>query len=115
MTTPLSLAIAAVLSIAWGALNPGGHQPMVDLLFSLALGVCAYAWYRADSIRQRHLGSTLLAGGVILLPIVSLPYYLYRSRAMNQRGKAVGSFVLLALGLVLLNGIAAALRGGLNG
>lgn len=101
MSTRLSLGLAALVSILTAVLNLDGSQPLVDLLGSLALGICAYAWYRADSIRHRYLGSSLLAGGIILLAVLAIPYYLFRSRLPGMRAKAIGLFALSVFGLML--------------
>ncbi len=78
---------------------------LLDLALLIATVVVGYLWYREDARERRYRGSALMGGGVILLSIVAVPIYLYRSRPEGARLKAI----LLFFGLVILSVVVTAL------
>lgn len=73
------------------------------LVFSF---LCFY-WYRLDSERRGFRRSRWLNVGVVMLAIVAVPYYLTRSRAQGEKGRALlglAGFVVLLGGAGVLGG-----------
>ncbi|BCT93573.1 hypothetical protein LYSHEL_25980 [Lysobacter helvus] len=96
------LIALAVVGFASGAVDqyfyPGQFMPPSTLAATLVGVVLMFAWYRLDA-NQRGIGRTpFLDVGVVLLAIVALPIYFFRSRG------AKGGFVASAVFLVAMIG-----------
>jgi hypothetical protein len=76
-----------------------------ELVFELLTSFLCFYWYRLDSDIRSYRRSAGLNVSVVMLAIVAIPYYLVRSRAAGQRGRALlrlaGFALLLAAGAVL--------------
>ena len=97
-----AILVLLVLSLIQGlmaATVESQGSKLLDFVLLLATVVVGYLWYREDARERRYRGSALMAGGVILVSIVAVPIYLYRSRPEGERLKAI----LLFFGLVILS------------
>lgn len=106
---PLTLLPALCLMEGWldYAQHPVGHTLGYGFeLLILALILC---WYYFDTQQRGERRSKGLLLGVVLLPAVALPWYLFRSRGARQGGKAFGWALLMMLFTMSCYGIGARL------
>ncbi|MBQ0936898.1 hypothetical protein [Ideonella paludis] len=74
-----------------------------DILFLAVSTVLVYRWYYLDAAARAYRRTALLGGAVIMLPLLALPYYLFRSRPTGQKMRALlGYFGLLVLAIVTI-------------
>ena len=74
-----------------------------DILFLVVSTVLVYRWYYLDAAARAYRRTALLGGAVIMLPLLALPYYLFRSRPSGKRMRALlGYFGLLVLAIVTI-------------
>ena len=108
MTSRRLVFLVLALFAINGALN--GYFEMQHLVtpkpldFSLAVAilVATYLWYYNDAREQKYRRTALLGGAIILLSVLSVPYYLYSSRPPGAKGKALLHYLgFCFLGLVV--------------
>lgn len=102
-STPLAavLVLVALLGATDQALefrNPTSHLLITFVLFVMVLGF-AFSWLANDSENHQYRRSISLNMGIVVLPAVFIPVYLWKSRAPKQRLKALVSFLLFLLSL----------------
>jgi len=88
----LPLMLGAGLVDAGGVSGTQGPVPEVQLLVGLAVSYLCFRWYRADSDARGYRRSRWLSVGVVAFTAGALPYYLARSRAAGERGRALGAY-----------------------
>jgi hypothetical protein len=81
-----------------GRFAPGETHADLHLVASLIIGYLFFLWYASDADLRGIARSRLLSVAMVLLPLLALPYYLLRSRQVEERGNALGAF----LGLLVL-------------
>lgn len=105
------LALLPVLALAFGCLEYGPLRApergsfllTLHALSSLAL---VFAWFWIDARHRAYRASIVLRVAMLLLTVVALPYYLFRSRG------AVGGLKALALSILVFAGTMLAYRVG---
>jgi hypothetical protein len=97
------LILLPVLSFVFGCLEYGpargpeaGSAPLT-IHAVLALAV-VFAWFVIDTRDRGYRASIVLRVAMLALPIVALPYYLFRSRGATGGIKAMASVVLVFAG-----------------
>jgi hypothetical protein len=73
---------------------------IIDLAGSLGLLVLTYVWYYVDAAERHYQRTGALGAAIILVSVLAVPYYLCRSRAKGEKGKALlrlAGFCLAAL------------------
>jgi hypothetical protein len=109
------LVLYFLLLLSLGAV--AGHYALVDRLpprgfgplFLLVTTALLYVWYYRDAAEQKFQRSARLGGAVILVSILAIPYYLWRSRPPGRRGRALLKFAglfVLSFVVVLLGELA---------
>ncbi|TDM09012.1 MAG: hypothetical protein C4K60_06565 [Ideonella sp. MAG2] len=74
-----------------------------DVLFLVVSTVLVYRWYYVDAANRAYRRTALLGGAVIILPLLAIPYYLFRSRPSGQKLRALLGFLgLVALSIVTI-------------
>ncbi|MFT3790140.1 MAG: hypothetical protein QM741_03490 [Rudaea sp.] len=111
------LGVSLVLGIVEAALLPALGEKMFALQVcgSAIMLLIGFYWLHIDS---RHLGirrPTWLNLGIVLIAIAFVPYYLYKTRAIGQCGKAIGAFFGLVIACAFLSTIGALLSMSLQG
>lgn len=93
------LAVFAVTSLISGAIDqyvyPGRQFPPTAIGFMVLGSFLIFLWYRIDSEQIGYRRSPWLNVSVIMLAVVALPYYFFRSRGA-KRGAAATCTLLLA-------------------
>jgi hypothetical protein len=106
-------AIIATLAVALlvGVINAHFEALQVDvpkpitLVLSASLMVTAYLWYRRDSAARNYRGSVYLGGAIALFFVVTVPYYLYRSRQAGARRSALLRYLGLCFAYLVFSGL----------
>ena len=119
MHFPRALLPFAATVALWAATDGlyaflGAPMPLaLGLGFDFLAGVSLLSWYRADAERRSLPRSTPLGGAIVLLWVLAVPFYLWRSRAGGEKWRmlltAIGAGVLFWLAFLLAN-LPAALR-----
>ena len=68
------------------------HLPpskLLGFLLPIFFIVVTYLWYYTDAKEQKYCRTTSLGGAIILFTFFSVPYYLYRSRPLGMKYKAL--------------------------
>src|SRR5437867_83989 len=105
------LALLPVLSLAFGCLEYGPlHGPergsALLTLHALASLALVFAWFWIDARDRAYRASVFLRVAMLILTVVALPYYLFRSRGF------VGGLKTLALSILVFAGTMMAYRVG---
>ncbi|WP_440225611.1 hypothetical protein ACQQ2N_10215 [Dokdonella sp. MW10] len=112
-TIAAMLGASLVFSILNVALNPDlAQQPSItvtQLIANVTLMLLGFRWLHLDSAQLEIRRPIWLNVGIILLAIVFVPYYLYKTRQPGARQAPILGF----LGLVVAIGVASAVGGGL--
>jgi hypothetical protein len=100
------LALFAVNGALAGNFQARHLPPSKPLDFALAVLflLVTYIWYYIDAKEQKYRRTVPVGGAIILLSVVSVPYYLYRSRPPGAKSKALlryFGFCLLCLVVML--------------
>ena len=90
---PVTLLLHLVIGITLDHYQPGAGKAG-DFVFGIAANVIIYIWCRLDSDERRYELHRLFRYAVVILGVLALLYYLFRSRG------SVGGLRLLA-GLVV--------------
>lgn len=113
----LLLAVMALYGLCAGYFGVRGMEPpkAVEFALSIAFVVLTYIWYHQDAAERDFHRTMPLGAAIILVSLVSVPYYLLRSRAKGQRGKALLrllGFCLALLGVPMVMVFVVALLAG---
>ena len=103
----LALLACEGLLNGWAAGVNGQVPPTWDALFTLSQVILIYQWLREDARAQGVQRTLGLSGLIILLALLGVPVYLWRSRPRGARSKALwrfAGFVLVATATYLLAG-----------
>ncbi len=76
------------------------HDPVtkaIDLIFSVLMMAFTYVWYYCDANERHYKRTTMLGGAIILFSLLSVPYYLYKSRPPGQKARALMKFVTVCV------------------
>ena len=79
-----------------------------DILFLVVSTVLVYRWYYLDAAARAYRRTALVGGAVIMLPLLALPYYLFRSRPTGQKLHALLEYfglLVLAIVTIVLGGL----------
>jgi hypothetical protein len=87
----------------------------IALLGNLALLVIAFHWLNLDSHELDIRRPTWLNLGIILLLIVFVPYYLYKTRPAGKRAPVLLGFVAVLLACVFASAIGSTLAAAVTG
>ncbi|UHQ18775.1 hypothetical protein LVB87_11340 [Lysobacter sp. KIS68-7] len=99
----LALAVVSFLSgMADQYFYPGIPYPPTIIVATIACLLLLFAWYRIDAEQRGYRRSRLLDIGVILLAIVALPYYFFRSRGAKGGLLATGALIAAWIGSSML-------------
>ena len=94
--TVLALGLADGATGAW--LFRNDPLPVSSLVFAIAVAFFALFWVRMDADQRNFRRSPLLTTSVVGLPIVAVPYYLFRTRGFRRGCLGVLAFLGLAIG-----------------
>jgi len=75
---------------------PGLVFPPTSVLFMLVNVALIFLWFRLDSNAIGYRRAPWLSIAVIAIPIITLPYYFFRSRG-TKRGAIATGLMLLAI------------------
>ena len=110
------VAIGLTDGVLSAALFPRVPFSPVAVGAALAITMVAFYWYRYDYTRHGYKRSPLLSIGVIGIPILALPYYLFRTRGLKLGALGTGCVLLavVAYGIAQYLGteVGSALRSG---
>lgn len=99
---PLILVVFALSSLLSGIVGqyfwPEMPLSMADYAFAVLGSFLIFAWYHTDAKQRGYRRPTWLDIGIILVAIVAMPYYLFRTRGFK------GGLVGTTLGLLLMIG-----------
>lgn len=95
--------LALVAGMAAQYCYPTAESSPVDVVVTLLGALLIFSWYHLDSTRAGYRRSKVLNIAVILIAIIALPYYFFRSRGAKRGLVATGLFLLTLLGFVLLS------------
>ena len=105
-TILILLFVTLGLSGACGEYYASHHRvtpKAFDVLFLVVSTVLVYRWYYVDAANRAYRRTALLGGAVIMLPLLAIPYYLFRSRPSGQKLRALlGFFGLVVLSIVTI-------------
>ena len=87
----------------WFAGAHGILQAVVLWLPLIVLTALMFAWVYADSAERQYSRSALLNVGIIGLAVVFIPVYLFKSRPSGSKAKALGIFVALFVGYIVIS------------
>jgi hypothetical protein len=93
-----NLALGFVEGASAYFLPPGQMFGPSSFAITIVALVVIFMWYRADSDYRQFRRTPLLSMGVVGLPIVAIPYYLFRTRGFRLGALATVVVVLLAIG-----------------
>jgi hypothetical protein len=93
-----SLALGFVDGAVAYWLFPGQVFAPSSLVISIAALFIIFMWYRTDSDNRAFRRTSLLSAGVVGLPILAIPYYLFRTRGFRHGALATLVVVLVAIG-----------------
>lgn len=93
------LVVLALASLLAGMIGqyywPGAPFSAADAVYALVGAFLIFAWYHIDAGQRGYRRSIWLNAGVILLAIVAVPYYFFRSRGFKSGLVWTGLFLLL--------------------
>jgi hypothetical protein len=93
-----SLALGFVDGAIAYFLFPGQMFAPSSFVISIVALVVIFMWYRSDSDNRAFRRTPVLSIGVVGLPIVALPYYLFRTRGFRHGALATLVVILVAIG-----------------
>ena len=96
------LSIGTIFGIATQYPTPFHVPEWVEWILIVAYGFSVFWWYHADGNERSYKRSIWLNIIMVGLPIVGLPYYLFRSRGFRSGALAILGAAGLALLFVLL-------------
>ena len=73
----------------------------LNLLYQVAIWIVCFTWLHFDSRQLDIRRPWWLNIGIALLTSVFVPYYLYKTRPVGQRGPAILSFFGIVLGCIV--------------
>jgi predicted membrane channel-forming protein YqfA (hemolysin III family) len=95
------LVALAVLSFCSGAAAQlwfrGSPMPPSTLAFAVLGTLLVFAWFHIDSTQRNYRRSPWLNTGVVVLSLVALPYYFFRSRGAKLGLLATSLFLLVII------------------
>jgi len=97
------LALSFIAGAAGQYFYPFMNFPPTDIWMILFFAILLFLWYRIDSEQRSYKRSPWLSSCILGIPILGLPYYLFRSRGF--KGGLVACVVMLlvsALSVVLM-------------
>lgn len=106
----INLILGVVLVLQYpGLVTPETAQAAVDefrgsglyFMYELAMLIACFGWLALDSHQLDIRRPWWLNVGVVLLPFVFVPYYLYKTRPPNRRAPAILGFIGIAFGAVV--------------
>lgn len=100
------LVLLALVSFSSGAtaayFDPYNPWPPYLVIFNLIMASLLFVWYHLDSTERSYKRSRILNVGIVLLPIIAMPYYLIRSRGIKKGSIATCVFILaIIISLIL--------------
>ena len=109
----LILLAIAIVSMIEGAVGqyfyPAKDVPPSTLCLVVVFSFLIFAWYRIDTTQLGYPRTLTLNIGIVALHFLVLPYYFFQSRGVKKGFVAVGLYVLVLLGSVLISSTAAIL------
>ncbi len=82
---------------------PNSPIPPSTLWLLMVFSLLIFLWYRIDAKQIEYPQSVVLNVGIVVLHLVALPYYFFRSRGLKKGFVAVGLYILTILGALLLS------------
>ncbi len=109
----LTAALSAVFGVAlvYAELRASVYSKAIEVTVGPLFVVCTLWWYSADTKLRAIPRSRLLIGLSVFLPYLSVPIYLWRSRAGSGRIVAIVKFFGFVIALILLLVVAAFVTG----
>lgn len=83
------LVVGATFGFTGQYFRPGELPEVLDWSFLLLGSAAALAWYMSDAKQRSYRRSNWLAAFVLMIPSLSVPYYLIRSRGWRRGSEAV--------------------------
>lgn len=115
MTSRRALLCLFLTIVLFGAITGyyGAHDrdppKIIDFAGSLGLLALTYVWYYVDAAERSYRRTGALGAAIILISIVAVPYYLFRSRGPGEKFKALAGLVGFCLAALVIGSGAAAL------
>ena len=118
-TIAAMFGVALVLGVLNVALNPDVMQDArltgTQIVGNLVLLFLGFRWLAIDSAQLDIRRPLWLNVCIILLAIVFVPYYFYKTRPAGRRGLAIAGFFAMVVAVSLAMSFGAALLGILSG
>lgn len=95
--------------------TPGGPRLLVAIAGNIALLVTGFRWLYWDSLQLDIRRPAWLNVGIILVAIVFVPYYLYKTRPEGRRLLPIAAFFALIVVVSMANVVGAGLAEALPG
>ncbi len=107
--------VLGVIDVGLGGSLSESARFTLALVGNVALLVIAFHWLNLDSRQLGIRRPTWLNIGIVLLLIVFVPYYLYKTRPAGQRGSVLLGFVAVLFACVFASAIGSALAAVVTG
>lgn len=105
----LILALLVLASLVAGVVGqyfwPNEPLSAADYGFAVIGAFLIFAWYHADAKQRGYRRSMWLNIGVILLALVAMPYYFFRTRGFSRGLLATVLGLLLMIGTSVVTGL----------
>ena len=103
--------LALVAGLVLGLIAPAGAGPRSSMqgFFLVSLGAVSCAWLWLDARERKHTLRPSYFVGLLLAPVVAVPFYFNQSRERAERVKANLWFVVVAISTVMAFLLGAAL------
>lgn len=94
-----------VTGIAGQYFWPDAQLSGADVAFAVLGTFLIFAWYRIDARQRGYRRTAWLDIGVILLAVVAMPYYFFRTRGFKGGLASTGLGLLLMIGTSVLSSL----------
>jgi hypothetical protein len=84
-----------IYGVLWVYFYRGDGAPQVVVVIGILISITVFIWFREDAFARFYNRSPFLNVAVIALPIVAVPFYLFRSRGFK------GGIVATLVGLLI--------------
>ncbi len=99
------LLAVLVLSAAASGYLANERAPLgscINMALNVMVIAFTYLWYYHDATERKFKRSVALGGSIVLFPVLSVPYYLIKSRPAGQRGKSILKFLSTCVAFVVV-------------
>lgn len=109
---PLVLLPAVSAMAGWleGGTAPGSDAGFAASAYAIAAIALIFLWFKLDARERQLQPSRSLQAGMLLLAVIALPYYLFKSRGLRKGSVATAGAMGMLVVAMVCHGTVAALR-----